>query len=86
MKGQMLPGFMKPMSLVDARTIRATAERLGLDIPEQIDDQRRLRAENFASRILAMLAKVENRNDPAEVYEVVTTFAYNSDAAIAARD
>ena len=49
-----------------------------------IDNDRRLRAENFASKIIAILARVSDRNDAYEVYSALVAFAYAEDAEITA--
>lgn len=75
----------KPLTLIDDQTLFDTARRLGLEIKAPIDDQRRLRAENFAGRIVAMLSRVNDRNDMAQVYSVIAAYAYNGDAKIVSR-
>jgi hypothetical protein len=79
-------GFTKPGTLIDASAIQAAAAKLGLKVPTTIDDDRRLRAENFASRIIAILARVDDRNDVGQVYAALVASAYVADAAIIARD
>jgi hypothetical protein len=74
--------FTKPLTLIEDQVLQATGERLGFEFDMPIDDQRRLRAENFASRIVAMLTRVENPGDLAEAYTVIATYAYNADAKI----
>jgi hypothetical protein len=77
-----MAGFDKPLTLIDTQELRRVSAQLGLEVPETIDDHRRLRAENFASRIVAMLARVEDRNDARNVYNTIAAFAYAGDAEI----
>jgi hypothetical protein len=79
-------GFSKPGTLIEASAIQAAAGRLGLKVPTTIDDDRRLRAENFASRIISILARVEDRNNAGQVYAALVASAYVTDAAIIAHD
>jgi hypothetical protein len=74
--------FTKPLTLIDDQVLHATGERLGFKFETPIDDQRRLRAENFASRIVTMLGRVEDPGDLGQVYTVLATYAYNADAKI----
>ena len=57
----------------------------GLEVPETINSDRQLRAEKFASRIVAILARSHDRYNAIEVYCTFTAFAYATDAEIVNR-
>jgi hypothetical protein len=80
-----MSGFDQPATLIKAAELRRIFGIFGLEVPETIDCGRQLRAEKFASRIIAILARVSDRDNAVEVYCTFTAFAYASDAEIVDR-
>jgi hypothetical protein len=77
-----MPVFDKPATLIEAAELQRISGIFGLEVPETVDSDRQLRAEKFASKIMAILARVSDRQNAIEVYCAFTAFAYAADAEI----
>jgi hypothetical protein len=80
-----MPGFDKPATLIEAAELQRISGIFGLEVPETHRRDRQLRAEKFASRIVAILARVSDRYNAIEVYCTFTAFAYATEAEIVNR-
>jgi hypothetical protein len=77
--------WSKPSATVSDDELVQTAKQLELNpIELPIDDQRRLRAENFAWKIISVLSRVEQSLTRSS-YVALTALGYSEDVELVAR-